>query len=244
MKFPITSVMGIAALSSLAIAVPAAASATSPPAMTVGQSVLVSTATAPGTVGGVDVATAEQNGYTVHALQDGTQVIYSSAALAAGRAKLGMSSAAWSAQLTSSIAPEAVVPASGHTADTAQLPSAVASPDIGSGCGQSYVTIYLFYGQNGKYQEETGFEDAIPPAVGYTWSENIAVFHEGGSELEDYNVNQSGALALDSSWTGQHTATNTHTPLLINVSAAGTWFLSDGLECYAYPSGSGVIPPE
>jgi hypothetical protein len=187
---------------------------------------------------GVDATIAAQHGFSIRTQPDGTKVIYSTKRLEAARTRLHLAANVWTPQLTDAVAPQAVVPAATSTDPAAHTELAAAS----LGCGSTYIYIHWFPGSNGKYQETTGFEGALPPAVAYKWIENITVA-ASGSRASSYVVNQGGYLLEDSDWEGQHTATKTPTPLAVTVDAAGTWGPSDSVTCaWGGSQVSAVIP--
>jgi hypothetical protein len=117
---------------------------------------------------------------------------------------------------------------------------AVTLPATSPACGQGFVRISGSQSTNGEYQEETGFTGA-ESAISYTWQEAISVTNASG-DTYSYIVHQSGGLWSRSSWTGQHTATDTDTPLTVTVTVLGTYFLANETICADTGSVSAAVP--
>ena len=201
----------IAAVGVFAATATSVGAATATPA---GQVEVGASSSALGKVTGVDVAVATKNGFTPVSMSGGRTAIYSTAALDQGRGRLGLASDAMTPALTNAVQPVTTVAINAES----------------NSCGHGFEKLNWFVGSNGKYQEESGFEDSSS-AVSYSWVEHIGVQPIPGPLTQSYTVTQGGGLLFRTEWTGQHTATNSNSPLFVYVYSAGAWVLYDGVDC-------------
>lgn len=117
----------------------------------------------PAYVSGFNAAVAAKAGFVVHALPDGAPALFKAGDVVAARARLGVAAGQWTASLTARLTPIAVVDAPG----TPGVSDAARIPATANTCGEGFLELYSFPGQNGKYQEETGFKGSIPAAISY-----------------------------------------------------------------------------